>query len=95
MPMRPKRSYIKIIALDPSTSDRQELVLDGFETSVLNIARKLFESFEEPESQCWMSAFMEAERVFKAPFGVTISHAIRIINSDIWHVGSRNLTYLI
>ena len=94
MPMRPKRSDIKIIARDPSNSDRQELVLDGFETSVLNIARKLFESFEEPESQCWMSAFMEAERVFKAPFGATIAHAITIIISDIWHVRSRNLTYL-
>ena len=50
MPMRPERSNIKIIALDPSNSDRQELVLDGFETSVLNIVRKLFESFEEPET---------------------------------------------
>lgn len=57
--------------------------LDTFEREVLKIARHFFEAFARPESQSWMGAFHEAERVFPAPFGATIAHATVIAINEL------------
>lgn len=61
-----------------SSPVRRVLNLDGFEKATLCVARHLFATFHHPSEQCWMSAFMEAERAFPPPFGATIAHGITI-----------------
>ena len=46
-----------IFICDTGVVDRQKLMLDGFEATFLSVARHIFETFEEPSSQCWMMAF--------------------------------------
>lgn len=68
----------QIFVADPGIAERQAMSLSPFETSVLSVARHLFETYEQPEGQCWMQAFMEAEARFPAPYGATIAHAISV-----------------
>ncbi|MEO0622148.1 MAG: hypothetical protein AAF183_07935 [Pseudomonadota bacterium] len=49
---------------------------DRFETSVLEISRRLFSSFADPLSHGWMHAFERAEEIFPPPFGSTIALAL-------------------
>ena len=78
MPRYGPSETTQIFVYDPGVAERAPLDMDAFETSFLGIARDLIASFETPESHCWMTAFLEAERVFPAPFGATIAHAIAI-----------------
>lgn len=68
----------QIFVYDPGVAERAPLELDAFERSFLGISRDIIASFDAPQSHCWMTAFLEAERVFPAPFGATIAHAIAI-----------------
>lgn len=68
----------QIFLFDPNHADRQSLALGPFETDVLRVARYLCQTHEDPDTQCWMQAFMEAEQCFPPPFGATIAHAISI-----------------
>lgn len=73
-----KADTSQIFVYDPGVTDRANLDLDVFEKSFLGIARDIIASFDRPQSHCWMTAFLEAERVFPAPFGATIAHAIAV-----------------
>jgi len=72
---KPESRFVVIVR---GVGTRQSLAPDTFETTFLSVCRYFFESFQKPESQCWMNAFMEAERRFPPPFGATLAHAITI-----------------
>ncbi|MEM6890095.1 MAG: hypothetical protein AAF636_18455 [Pseudomonadota bacterium] len=67
-----------VFALDPGVRRRRELALLPFEQNFLTVSRYFFETYELPDTQCWMRAFMEAEQRFPPPFGATIAHAIHL-----------------
>ncbi|MEQ3709646.1 MAG: hypothetical protein ABNH38_04400 [Tateyamaria sp.] len=69
----------QIFLCDPGIADKQNLALDSFEQDFLCVARHFFETYENPDMQCWMQAFMVAERRFPPPFGATIAHAISLV----------------
>lgn len=67
-----------VFVVDPGIAERDSMAMSTFETAFLDVARHLFETYENPQSQCWMTAFLKAEQVFDPPFGATIAHAIAI-----------------
>ncbi|MEM1073166.1 MAG: hypothetical protein AAF665_16975 [Pseudomonadota bacterium] len=67
-----------MFSIDPGVRTRRELALLPFEQDVLTVSRCFFETYEKPDSQCWMQAFMEAEQRFQPPFGATIAHATHL-----------------
>lgn len=67
-----------VFVVDPGIATRECLSMNAFETAFLDVARHIFETIENPQSQCWMTAFLKAEQVFQPPFGATIAHAIAI-----------------
>ncbi|MEL6171038.1 MAG: hypothetical protein AAFR02_03360, partial [Pseudomonadota bacterium] len=52
---------------------------ESFEQDFLCVARHFFETYENPDTQCWMQAFLVAEQQFPPPFGATIAHAISLV----------------
>lgn len=56
---------------------------DEFETQVLHIARRFFQTFSSPKTQSWQLAFYDAERFFPAPFGATIATAILAVVDEL------------
>ena len=78
MPRSGPSDTSQIFVYDPGVAERAPLDLDAFERSFLGIARDSISSFDAPQLLCWMTAFLEAERIFPAPFGATIAHAIAI-----------------
>lgn len=69
----------QIFVYDPGVSERAALEMDAFENTFLSVARQVITTFDVPDTQCWMTAFMEAEAQFPPPFGATIAHAIVMI----------------
>jgi hypothetical protein len=69
----------QIFVYDPGVSERATLELDAFENTFLSVARQVITTFDVPDTQCWMTAFMEAEAQFPRPFGATIAHTIVMI----------------
>lgn len=65
-------------AFDPGVRARRELALLPFEQDILTVSRYFFETYEAPDTQCWMRAFMESEQRFPPPFGATIAHAVHL-----------------
>ncbi|MEM9247734.1 MAG: hypothetical protein AAGB05_03445 [Pseudomonadota bacterium] len=84
----------QIFVCDPGARRRNDMDLDGFETSVLTVSRHIFETMERPESQCWMSAFWYAEQAFPPPFGATIAHALVIAIDALRTTRLRPFVYL-
>lgn len=68
--------------------------LDTFELKILRVARLLFESNEEPNSQTWKSAFLIAEQNFSSPFGASIAHVISISIDFMSNGRARNFSYI-
>ena len=68
--------------------------LDTFELKILRVARLLFESNEEPNSQTWKSAFLIAEQNFSSPFGASIAHVISISIDFMSNGRTRNFSYI-
>ena len=68
--------------------------LDTFELKILRVARLLFESNEEPNSQTWKSAFLIAEQNFSSPFGASIAHIISISIDFMSNGRTRNFSYI-
>ena len=56
-----------------ATSD---LSLDPIDRAVLNIARYFFHNFAKPDSQAWIEGFATADRLFPAPYGAALGHAV-------------------
>ena len=71
----------------------EELGFDVFEISVLRIARYFCEAFDQPMRQTWKLAFLEAEKIFPAPFGATIANAISIAIDMVCLGRKRNFCY--
>lgn len=70
--------YAQVFVYNPNVAELTTLDLDEFESAFLCVARHLFETFDQPDQQCWMDAFWEAEQMFPASFGATIAHAVAI-----------------
>ena len=68
--------------------------LDTFELKILRVARLLFESNEEPNSQTWKSAFLIDEQNFSSPFGASIAHVISISIDFMSNGRTRNFSYI-
>lgn len=68
--------------------------LDGLETAILQVARSIFETLEDPEKQCWMTAFLDAERAFPPPLGATVAHAIVVAIRAVASERLRNFSYV-
>ncbi|NRB00252.1 MAG: hypothetical protein HRU32_10585 [Rhodobacteraceae bacterium] len=83
----------QIFVYDPGVAERAAMDLNGFETTFLTVARHVFETYENPDAQCWMTAFMEAERVFPAPFGATLAHAIAVAVNGLMIGRTRAFSY--
>lgn len=84
----------QIFVYDPGISDRAALDMDTFEETFLTVARQIITTFDEPDTQCWMSAFMEAEARFPPPFGATIAHAIVVIVNVLREERSSAFSYI-
>jgi len=69
----------QIFVYDPGVTERAALEMDAFENTFLSVARQIITTFEVPHTQCWMTAFLEAEEQFPPPFGATIAHAIVMV----------------
>lgn len=82
-----------MIALDPGVQARRELALLPFEQDFLMVSRCFFETYETPNTQCWMRAFMEAEQKFPPPFGATIAHAIHLTITALQNARSGAFSY--
>lgn len=83
----------QMIALDPGVRARRELALLPLEQDFLTVSRFFFETYETPETQCWMCAFMEAEQKFPPPFGATIAHAIHLTITALQDARSGTFSY--
>lgn len=83
----------QIFVYDPGVAERNALKLDSFEASFLSLARHIFATFDQPQSHCWMSAFMEAEQTFPPPFGATIAHAVVIAVTELRTERLRTFSY--
>jgi len=79
MPEMTSSDTSQIFVYDPGIAERAALDMDTFENTFLSVARHIITTFDVPDSQCWMTAFLEAEERFPPPFGATIAHAIVII----------------
>lgn len=55
---------------------KADLSLDAVDRAVLDIARYFFHNFAKPESQAWIEGFATADRLFPAPYGATLGHAV-------------------
>lgn len=67
---------------DAGMSQLADHEFDTFETQVLEIARRFFQAFSDPESEAWIEALRRAEEIFPVPFGATIANAILIALND-------------
>ena len=59
-----RKPETRFVVIDRGIGTQESLAPDTFETTFLSVCRHLFESFQKPESECWMNAFMEAEQRF-------------------------------
>lgn len=82
-----------VFVFSSATTERFKMALDPFETAFLDVARDFFETFESPQSQCWMTAFWRAEQAFPPPFGATIAHAIVLVVSALGAERTRPFSY--
>ena len=69
----------RFLVVDPAVIEHANLQMTAYEAAFLGVARHFFETFTAPDRQCWMDAFLEAERAFPPPFGATIAHAICLV----------------
>ena len=88
------KTISQIFVYDPGISDRAALDMDRFEQTFLTVARQIITTFDEPDTQCWMTAFVEAEAHFPPPFGATIAHAIVVIINVLKEERSSTFTYI-
>lgn len=93
MPQRTSSPKEQIFVVDQGFKERSDLSLDDFERGTLTVARHLFQTYAAPESQCWMDAFMAAERAFQPPFGATIAHAISLLVNELRTARQRTFTF--
>lgn len=88
-----RKRQSQFVVIDRGVGTRESLAPDTFETTFLSVCRYFFESFQKPESQCWMNAFMEAEQRFAPPFGATLAHAITIALKELREVRQIPFSY--
>ena len=78
-----KSSNVYCLPGNNSHAQNDISTFDKFENSILLIARFFFQANDEPTSNAWKNAFLEAEKIFLPPFGASIAHALSLSIDEI------------